>query len=462
MNPAAIEWHDGPRASLRHLFELADDSSQQVDGYIDRGRVLVALDDAGEILGHAQLVPTARPGVQELKSIAVLPDFRRRGVGRALVERVVAVCRGEGARALTVTTATADIDNIRFYQRCGFRPTAIEHDAFTEARGYPPGLESDGLPVRDAMTFTLAFDGLEAGVSVESLFETHLTVRDLDRSIAFYREVVGLPLAWHAPELGAAFFWVGDVGEAMLGVWAAGSAPMGMRLHVAFKTPLEDVLHAAERLRSLGVTPLSFDAAETDEPSVIGWMPAAAVYFHDPDGHLLEYLAMLDEPPDPERRITTWSEWNAGRTRIRDAVSDEATALEALQRRSSDVWEEYREQLAAHPDAIEPPHQAIAEGRVRVAVDGSGRRLGFSVVLAAENGRCELDDLFVEPDSMGLGVGRLLVDDAAGRAAAAGAGRLDVIANPNALGFYERVGFRVTGDMSTRFGPGIRMSLELP
>jgi ribosomal protein S18 acetylase RimI-like enzyme len=97
-----------------------------------------------------------------------------------------------------------------------------------------------------------------------------------------------------------------------------------------------------------------------------------------------------------------------------------------------------------------------------VAVDGSGRRLGFSVVLAAENGRCELDDLFVEPDSMGLGVGRLLVDDAAGRAAAAGAGRLDVIANPNALGFYERVGFRVTGDMSTRFGPGIRMSLELP
>lgn len=90
---------------------------------------------------------------------------------------------------------------------------------------------------------------------------------------------------------------------------------------------------------------------------------------------------------------------------IRDARPDEASALEALQRRSSDVWEEYRAQLAANPDAIEPPHQAIADGRVRVAVDAGGRRLGFSVVLPVEDGRCELDDLFVEPDSMRLGVG---------------------------------------------------------
>jgi lactoylglutathione lyase len=326
------------------------------------------------------------------------------------------------------------------------------------------------------MTFTLAFEEIEAGNSVKNLFETHLTVRDLDRSIGFYRDVVGLPLALHAPELGAAFLWVGDAGESMLGLWAAGSAPIGMALHVAFRTPLEDVLRASARLRGLGVTPLSFFETETDEPSAIGWMPAAAIYFRDPDGHLLEYLAMLDEPPDPERRITTWSEWNATRRlrransfapemsvvdRIRDALPDEASALEALQRRASDVWEDDRVHLAAHPDAIEPPHQAIAEGRVRVAVDTSGGRLGFSVVLPVADGRCELDDLFVEPTSMGLGVGRVLVADAASRAAVAGAAHVDVIANPNALGFYERVGFVATGDVSTRFGRGIRMSLDL-
>ena len=75
---------------------------------------------------------------------------------------------------------------------------------------------------------------------------------------------------------------------------------------------LEDVLSASERLRSLGVTPLSFFATETAEPSVIGWMPAAAVYFRDPDGHLLEYLAMLDEPPRREFGVRPWSQWRQG------------------------------------------------------------------------------------------------------------------------------------------------------
>ena len=44
---------------------------------------------------------------------------------------------------------------------------------------------------------------------------------------------------------------------------------------------------------------------------------------------------------------------------VRDARPDEASALEALQRRASDVWEEYRAQLAANPDAIEAPHLKI-------------------------------------------------------------------------------------------------------
>ena len=63
---------------------------------------------------------------------------------------------------MTVSTATADIDNIRFYQRCGFRATSIERDVFTETRGYPPGLEADGIPVLDSITFILALNGAVA------------------------------------------------------------------------------------------------------------------------------------------------------------------------------------------------------------------------------------------------------------------------------------------------------------
>jgi lactoylglutathione lyase len=148
-------------------------------------------------------------------------------------------------------------------------------------------------------------------VPVTGLFETHLTVGDLGRSLSFYRDIVGLSPALEVPERGAAFFWIGGAGAAMLGLWSLGSAPMGLSLHVALKTTLEGVLGACDRLRAQGVTPLSFFATETDEPSVIGWMPAAAVYFRDPDGHLLEYLTMLDEAARPERGVVPWSQWSA-------------------------------------------------------------------------------------------------------------------------------------------------------
>jgi lactoylglutathione lyase len=148
-------------------------------------------------------------------------------------------------------------------------------------------------------------------VRVSALLETHLTVGDLGRAVAFYRDVVGLPVALEVPERGAAFLWIGGPGQAMLGLWSLGSAPMGLSLHVAFTASLDDVLEACDRLRSRGVTPLSFFGDETSEPSVIGWMPAAAVYFRDPDGHLLEYLAMLDEEPRPDRGIVPWSEWTS-------------------------------------------------------------------------------------------------------------------------------------------------------
>jgi hypothetical protein len=45
-------------------------------------------------------------------------------------------------------------------------------------------------------------------------------------------------------------------------------------------------------LRHSGVEPLDFHGQPTTKPLVISWTPPASVFFHDPDGHLPEYLAM--------------------------------------------------------------------------------------------------------------------------------------------------------------------------
>jgi GNAT superfamily N-acetyltransferase len=147
-------------------------------------------------------------------------------------------------------------------------------------------------------------------------------------------------------------------------------------------------------------------------------------------------------------------------TTIRTAVAAERGALEALQRRSSVHQPMYREQLEAHPDAIELPVEQIEAGHVRVA-ERDGVVVGFAVLFERVGTACELDGLFVEPDGMRGGVGRRLVQDAVDVARARGAATIDVVANPQAIAFYEAVGFATTGVSPTRFGPAPRMSLAI-
>jgi lactoylglutathione lyase len=150
-----------------------------------------------------------------------------------------------------------------------------------------------------------------ATVPIQGLFETHLTVRQLEVSISFYRDVVGLELAYLLPERRVAFFWIAGRGTAMLGLWEVGTAPNSMRLHLAFRSTVAGILAAPGVLIAAGVAPLGFHGEQVDEAVVIGWMPALSLYFKDPDGHSLEYLAMLADEPRPELGIVSYSQWRS-------------------------------------------------------------------------------------------------------------------------------------------------------
>jgi catechol 2,3-dioxygenase-like lactoylglutathione lyase family enzyme len=144
---------------------------------------------------------------------------------------------------------------------------------------------------------------------IQGLFETHINVTDLERSIAFYCDVLGLELGRREEERRVAFLWMGGWGQAMLGLWEKPREQV-VRQHFAFRTTTEDVVNKSVAwLKEHGLPCHNFLNDGTERPMVFGWMPAISIYFHDPDGHSLELIAMLSNKPQPELGVLSWEEW---------------------------------------------------------------------------------------------------------------------------------------------------------
>ena len=148
------------------------------------------------------------------------------------------------------------------------------------------------------------------GLASVHLYETHLPVADTKVSQVFYTSIVGLQFAHRGLARDIIFLWAGDDRRSMLGLWGP-STTLGRdfhKSHLAFAISLPELLSVGERLRGSGIACQNFLGAQTDEPSVIGWMPSAQLYFRDPDGHSVEFIALLDEIPDPNF-VGSLSEW---------------------------------------------------------------------------------------------------------------------------------------------------------
>jgi lactoylglutathione lyase len=162
----------------------------------------------------------------------------------------------------------------------------------------------------------------KTSLDIVGAFEVHIPVSNLEASIQFYRDLLGLQLAQVSEDRGYAFFWLGPQGSQMLGLWAndCPDPPVSPGpSHFAMRVAGDDIEGSFRKLKEAGITPLDFEGNPSSEPEVICWMPAAAVYFRDPDGHLLEFIAMLTERPRPELGVVvTLSKWERERLRTSD------------------------------------------------------------------------------------------------------------------------------------------------
>lgn len=152
---------------------------------------------------------------------------------------------------------------------------------------------------------------------ITGLFETHLHVRNLERSIEFYETTLGLQLGMKEQARGVAFYWIGGQGKTALGLWEnppwvsdGNTAGQIITQHFAFEIERADLSRAVASVKERGIELRNFFGQITDTPSVFGWVPAASIYFNDPDGHLLEFVAKLSGKAKPEIGVVSLDEWN--------------------------------------------------------------------------------------------------------------------------------------------------------
>jgi len=137
---------------------------------------------------------------------------------------------------------------------------------------------------------------------------------------------------------------------------------------------------------------------------------------------------------------------------IRRARPDEADALSALAYRAKAHWGYDTEFMGRVSEAMTLSAGDVAAGQVWVLEDAARRVVGFHRVFLGDP--AELEDMWVEPDVIGAGYGRRLFEHAVAIARSSGASSLELDADPNAVGFYERMGMERTGQTLSTIIPG--------
>lgn len=129
---------------------------------------------------------------------------------------------------------------------------------------------------------------------------------------------------------------------------------------------------------------------------------------------------------------------------IRKAVAEESATLSGIAQEAKRYWgypehwlEHWREQLTISPQFVDQHEVFVAET--------DGEIVGF-YALIAEGNNAELEHLWVAPSHIGQGVGKELFLHAMQVAAERKFSSVEILADPNAAGFYRRMGASRTGE----------------
>jgi RimJ/RimL family protein N-acetyltransferase/predicted N-acetyltransferase YhbS len=168
------------------------------------------------------------------------------------------------------------------------------------------------------------------------------------------------------------------------------------------------------------------------------------------EAHLIENEYVKDEWQSEVVYALLEDEWRAQRLTIRPARAEESSRLREILSSAKGHWGYDPELLRGWVDAYDFG-ELFRTHEVLVA-DSGAEVVAWASVAPPVDGVAALDDLWVEPGWMGKGVGSRLFAVARRRAAELGATTMEWEAEPNALGFYERMGGRFVRTGTSEWG----------
>jgi N-acetylglutamate synthase-like GNAT family acetyltransferase len=151
---------------------------------------------------------------------------------------------------------------------------------------------------------------------------------------------------------------------------------------------------------------------------------------------------------------------------IRRATPDESDALTALAHAAKQHWKYPQAWIDSRKSDLTLTPEFITNHEVFVAL-ADDTIVGCCALVISE-GLAELEHMWIEPEQMGKGVGRALFEYVTRRALDLGYSELALSADPNAEGFYERMGAKRIGEIpadmfgQSRVLPRMRVQLAPP
>lgn len=89
----------------------------------------------------------------EIIYIATAETLRGKGYGKAMIRWILDEARRRDVEAVCVGTANAGLDNIAFYQKCGFRMDSVRKDYFNY---FSSPVYENGIQIRDMLVLRYA------------------------------------------------------------------------------------------------------------------------------------------------------------------------------------------------------------------------------------------------------------------------------------------------------------------